>query len=418
MIQELALARHVLFYSNGHSFRWLAVAVGYMALQSGILQDMKGKGTVSRDARSDPGNVNSFSNARNAYHNSTSNSKPTSLSNLWYECWNANATDPRDYVYGLLGFGYKSSIVPDYSKSEVQVFADAVAFCIEQDRNFNVLSLAGVGLPRYRRPGTPSWVPNLPVVYRSELYAFETPVRFSAGGVKEDSALNRLFQFDNARLVLGGFIVDEIVEATNVFTGMDVPSNARKTLATWVNDALSLAYNSRVFDLFAEDSCNRFARTLTARLTYRRKDEEARSGVMNTSEVDPRLAFASLQRIYLDEAGIEPTEPVLSSRARILEDTTFDMDVRKYTASYIRFIDYFARHRRFATTKNGDLALLPAFAEPGDAVCVLPSAIVPLIVREVEGRVSEYQLVGEAYVDGLMQGERLRMGEMQETVLV
>ena len=49
VIQKLALARHKLSYINGYSIRLLAIAVGYVALQSGILEDMQSKGVVPKD---------------------------------------------------------------------------------------------------------------------------------------------------------------------------------------------------------------------------------------------------------------------------------------------------------------------------------------------------------------------------------
>jgi len=69
-----------------------------------------------------------------------------------------------------------------------------------------------------------------------------------------------------------------------------------------------------------------------------------------------------------------------------------------------------ARGRRFAVTKAGYMALVPELALPGDVVAVLFGLGVPFLLRrdddhgKVEGQVT-YQLVGECYVHGIMDGE-------------
>ena len=52
---------------------------------------------------------------------------------------------------------------------------------------------------------------------------------------------------------------------------------------------------------------------------------------------------------------------------------------------------------------------------PGDIICIFSGGRVPFIVR-AEG--SEFRLVGEAYVHGLMEGQAVKNGvEMQEFAL-
>ena len=56
-------------------------------------------------------------------------------------------------------------------------------------------------------------------------------------------------------------------------------------------------------------------------------------------------------------------------------------------------------------TNSGFLGLAPTRTHPGDVVCVLLGGPVPFILREnIWGH---YSLVGECYVDGIMDGEAL-----------
>ena len=66
------------------------------------------------------------------------------------------ATDVRDKVYALLSLA-DSSVRPDYSLSEVEVFQQATEDCIRSSRSLTVLNTA---LGRKARADLPSWVPD------------------------------------------------------------------------------------------------------------------------------------------------------------------------------------------------------------------------------------------------------------------
>jgi hypothetical protein len=58
--------------------------------------------------------------------------------------------------------------------------------------------------------------------------------------------------------------------------------------------------------------------------------------------------------------------------------------------------------RQLAITRTGYLALVPDRAKEGDAVCIFRGAKVPYVLRKKEEE--GFELVGEAYVHGLMDG--------------
>lgn len=65
--------------------------------------------------------------------------------------------------------------------------------------------------------------------------------------------------------------------------------------------------------------------------------------------------------------------------------------------------------RRFGVTKTGEMCMLPRTTAAGDVVCVLYGSKVPMVLRKVPGT-EAHQLVGEAYVHGIMDGKGLRCG--------
>jgi hypothetical protein len=62
-----------------------------------------------------------------------------------------------------------------------------------------------------------------------------------------------------------------------------------------------------------------------------------------------------------------------------------------------------AETRRPFKSDKGHLGIGPEATEVGDIICIFYGAVVPYILRpETSGR---YRLLGEAYVDGIMDGE-------------
>jgi len=70
-----------------------------------------------------------------------------------------------------------------------------------------------------------------------------------------------------------------------------------------------------------------------------------------------------------------------------------------------------AELRRMAQMASGRFVLAPAAAVPGDVVALCRGGAVPLVLRPVGAesdvdRVEDFELVGEAYIDGLMDSSR------------
>jgi hypothetical protein len=64
--------------------------------------------------------------------------------------------------------------------------------------------------------------------------------------------------------------------------------------------------------------------------------------------------------------------------------------------------------RSFFVTADGYMGLSPLFAERGDLICVLLGCSVPMIIRRCG---TNYVVVGDAYVYGMMEGEVMKQVE-------
>jgi len=84
------------------------------------------------------------------------------------------------------------------------------------------------------------------------------------------------------------------------------------------------------------------------------------------------------------------------------------------------------RARSFVITEKGYTGLGPWISRAGDICCFIPGSKVPFILRrchdpKVQGGITCFRLVGEAYIHGLMRGEVLeliRKEDLEETAIV
>jgi len=65
------------------------------------------------------------------------------------------------------------------------------------------------------------------------------------------------------------------------------------------------------------------------------------------------------------------------------------------------------RGRTLCTASNGLIGAFSSAAQIGDQICVALGSKTPLLLRPVPQQKDTYQLVGECYVAGLMNGEAL-----------
>ena len=70
-------------------------------------------------------------------------------------------------------------------------------------------------------------------------------------------------------------------------------------------------------------------------------------------------------------------------------------------------------NRRFGVTQLGYMGLFPRQAEAGNFIAMLKGAKAPFVLRQITPNLpTTYVLIGDAYVQGMMQGRELKMGEL------
>ncbi|KAK5136795.1 hypothetical protein LTR08_002091 [Meristemomyces frigidus] len=305
------------------------------------------------------------------------------------------ATDPRDKVYALLGLG-KHDINADYSMSPESVFTDFALQTIGAVTDkFASREAAGLELSSHEREvrramvllacagrqnqklDLPSWVPDWTVNLASRPLIFGLGRRFHAGGSKLG---NFDWQYD-VGLQLSGVLLDTVQAVGTVLLESGNESDARAAITSWWVEAQQIALE-------------RIARSPGS-----------------TVYTD---AFESMRRrLSICKHGYYVGESRQKRRDSLLNDAETGNDTAHSTLQTLTLGP--TRGRVLFASSTGFLGLVPYGTREGDVVFVIRGADVPYVLRSYG---DAYELIGEAYVQGIMDGEALGMSDLMSQDLM
>ena len=315
---------------------------------------------------------------------------------------NKKASDPRDYVYALLGHPSASIsgvriVEPDYNKSAEELCFEVTMKILEQSKSLRVLSAVHHGdgaLDGKECSWIPNWSRDVSVlslgVYQD--HYFDVEYDASAG----ISAFWKLAELGRA-LDVHGFVFDEIQEYVDTEETSKDRSVVLKEVDELISAVLSFGFQK---DASRGERLAAVGQTITA-------------GFRNENSQQFAAEFAAFRVHLVREASKQ-------GRDKLHELLPEGMDTLESIAKKRNVDDIYWAASRFCTgrkvfcTKHGMLGLGPTILRAGDLCCILFGAHVPFILRRVA---EKYRLVGEAYVDGVMRGEAIvdwMIGEMYE----
>jgi hypothetical protein len=302
-----------------------------------------------------------------------------------------SATDPRDRVFGILGFVQEDlGVQLDYTKRPQEIFCEVVRHYISTTGDLDVLllDLLYVETGEHSCRGLPSWVPkfgtNEALVSKFGLWK-----GFSAGKVGVEKPILRepeVQQDPNSCKILSveGILLDTLG-----------PLLSSKSFRSWlVEDFVENFQKAKV--LAGHEYCNgdesfdTYWRTLSLEVVDRSRSR----GIL--MDVDPDT-----------HRGIV--------RSVLLEPDNKEEDRQKAAQQLLRYMSAFTGEKCFTITQGGFSAMVPPSAKEGDIILVLLGASAPLVARAISGLgdgdalPKRYRLIGPAYVHGFMDGEAIGM---------
>lgn len=299
------------------------------------------------------------------------------------------ASDPRDKVFALIGLASKiksQSINPDYARPTVDVYRDITGYLITTEQSLTLLST--IEDISHRKPDSslPSWVPDYS--YHENIFTFGFPIgriQYSAAG---STPVSVRWSPTSSVLAIDGFTYDE-VETVSPISFTDT-RNQRQVILDWLRIASSLLHGGSV-------DGDAFWRTLI--------------GDSDRDTFPAPASYGAYFAHYLSHLGIQKTYGDLAGLTSIEDHPDAAVMASTYQASF----EFMAWRRTFFTTRKGLIGLGPRSTQPGDKICIFSGGRVPFILR---GRGTHYQLLGEAYVHGLMKGQAIQAHHDFEEFLI
>ncbi|KAI0098526.1 heterokaryon incompatibility protein-domain-containing protein [Nemania sp. FL0031] len=327
---------------------------------------------------------------------------------------NRSATDPRDYVYGVLGLAQlgTTSIITDYTKSTKTVYLEAFKAILQQELNLDSLSVCGRGWRQtYKTEGAkseenwPTWLPDwshesLKVSLSEEMLdgnfgigdRFKSvlldcqeydPIEFSASGDLEKSVH-----------ILSG---DEQLRVRGIdFDSVEIELNASDE-NDWSEEVKSLWDRGSLRNTFHDLHALRYACMRTKRYGHRNST--------STGPDDNRTVPSFADDEYVLKETVSPTNTSVQSSFEPFDEIEryqSDLDTRRGITHTDRFLLGRCKSSYFIT-RRGYVGRAPMPIKVGDKICIFWGAKVPFLLRQQPFSES-FTVVGEAYIHGIMKG--------------
>ena len=330
------------------------------------------------------------------------------------------STDPRDKIFALLGLAAdreeldKLGVFPNYSKSCGETYTTVMLALLQQ----GYMSLLSFCQTPKIQSNLPSWVPDwsrsatdmLQDVRNDHVTAYP---KFSASGVQ--SSLPKVTAHWREGIIEGisveGHVYDEIFEVGTFpdrVPSHEVPLDETSSWPIkWLVEILRLTYQKSQLYANFRDRLHAAARTSIGGVGYNHNTELVRVGDDRFLDAVILLKNGNKHIIgnYIKRElwQLSKDEGRLNNRTGIR--SRLDSEIIGKSLGRLPFI-----------TRKGHLVLSSEYVERGDFVALIKGTQVPFILRrQIDG---QYQLIGEAYVDGIMDGEAMGNSEVYEISLV
>jgi hypothetical protein len=410
IIQEMVLSRSITMLYGGRYTDWdvfARVALSFTTINATTggsflsMDDMFGGDRLS--CLYGKMNVSFLAITRAAY----SENNMVSLPQVLLETRGSGATDSRDRIYALEALDplYQvPELKPDYTIGPRQLYT-RVARHILSSGSFSLFGLAG--LAHAPTMELPSWVPDFTTMPKMSTM-HDTRCKYSVAS--DTNVVLDTAQEQDDTITLKGFILDRILEIdrNNYWsTILSLPEDIREEIIQRImsdKEGTDLKPGLRRWLIAVIQMVeNRLPNTLIQ--GYHWTDETLLEAILRTmiGNEDQSSFPASRETIeFLTKYACSLDPGLASMEGGTRRDLTAADNMSAINAGYLWLRK--AAGRQFAITQSGYIALVPDFAKINDTICVFLGASVPYVIRESSEEGKSWQLVGETYVHGVMDG--------------
>lgn len=351
------------------------------------------------------------------------------------------ATDQRDKIYALLGLAlqkYKAGLNPDYSKSVEDIYTSLAIYCIEKDRNLDILN--AVESDGYRLASLPGWVPDWEIHPVALPYLSST--MFSKMQAAKSTQTNVSFSQDGSVLTATGVAVDTVSYVGERFSEyIPLPGSVEDEYTFRYRKKTMLKPSSEArFDDFMKRRYYVRSRAYM-RSRWRQWEKIAAKVAKYPTGEEPSTAFIRTLVANAELSYVKATTPdsyhryykawrhywtvasrengIFISQPHAQSSSAADQVLAKEFMELHRQAAY---GRQFFTSRKGYMGLGPGGTvnlggmDSKCEIVILLGGRTPYVLRK-DGK-HGYRFVGECYVHGLMDGEGLSRGGSRRTFAI
>ncbi|KAK5169752.1 uncharacterized protein LTR77_005730 [Saxophila tyrrhenica] len=413
VIQEACLAKHAICLKGTHTIPLYDVGLAAQWMW------YRGRGKLSAY---DPGTGSHVKGIRNATEiwdcMPHAYATPKLLWTILAMGMEFETTDPRDKIYGMYGLIElwlqqipETNLRPDYDVSQAELYALATRAAILDAGNLAILSITSRAVDpnptkAKRDPGMPSWCPRFDWTidrFKGSTCHIQPPMRGASNG--SPVRLSYIEGLEDV-LTVEGLVVDE-VRHTHTF---NLPTSSSSSTNGGTQDTVQQAYllashhHSSKLNSPLDLS---FARSLCA------GQDSSYACITNNSDFLSHGAafFQSSPHSNLQNLGDRITKHLYRRKDSGPGLSAVEADREVYHKALVNA----CQNRAFFVTREGRIGIGPLEMREEDKVCIIPGSGVPLVLRQMG---VFWNLVGDAYVDGLMDGkyycEQDAFGKLEE----
>jgi hypothetical protein len=303
---------------------------------------------------------------------------------------NALASDPHDYIYGLLGLvsnKLQSRIMPDYSRHCMELYKEVGALLWREEPQAMIAELIHLYRFHGEDNGYPSWVPDF---RQTKLRAWQDRKALQATGVWKQL---RLPCFDEANecLILDGVVVDRVDAVYS--TPDSLPDD--KGLGELVRQYERIIREAQHRAVPIDNPIASLATMKRAESSMRLLTRSSVAQMDGDERFHPQYSDKDIWKAFLGRDALENSR----QGDQVYVEGLFLRLRRMLTAKL--------ENRCIFTTESGFAGIGVMGIEVGDVVTLLFGASGPVVLRPYYGF---YRLVGCSYVSGLMENKTLDDG--------
>lgn len=325
------------------------------------------------------------------------------------------STDPRDYVFSLLG--HPSALIdgvrvidPNYVKTTSEVYTELVVNFVEKSKGLHVLAFVDHEETRSTL-NLPTWVPDWHA--HNKVAPLRSPTR--AANMTCDSA--RIDRSTNpATLCCRGYEIDAVAAFSDTFNPRELTVSDQHTeLAKDIPFLIDHLYRRLVLDVpdIPPPTAQYFISAVSFMVTggYRDMMPAASGDNMKLSWCDFAAYVLEFERIKTAEAETGFLDSVTPEERAMVEKLCAAGSAHQF----VQDMTWTSMCRKTFRTSEGHIGLGPQTMILGDVCAVVEGSRYPLLLRPVG---TQFELVGPILLYGFMDGEARNAGlETRELVL-